>query len=164
MIEWDATFCPYCGHDFAMRKEEDVGPKVQPLMKNATVGGILAILAGLISIFLLVFIYLETHKYTSPSTVSYDWMIYTLLVVMASLGITGGFAALARKYYEFAVVGSACAVIGPGFFFALLGVIIISGAAAEFEERMRKSMPTARLESVMPREQIIDRPPPKQPK
>jgi hypothetical protein len=129
-INWRANVCPYCGHDYR---------NGQYSAKNATVGGILTVLASIISIFFLAYFYLSTHQYYQYdyyygySYVSYDWMIYLFLASMSILGIIGGICALGKAFYSMAVAGAACSVIGPGFFFGIPGLITIVNSSKEFK-------------------------------
>jgi len=128
-IDWGANLCPYCGNDY--RSE-------QYTAKNANVGGILTIIASVVSIFLLVYLYLSTHQYQNYNyyyyspPVNYDWMLYMFLGGMGIVGIIGGICAIGKVYYSMAVVGGACSIIGPGFFFGIPGLVTIVGSAKEF--------------------------------
>lgn len=132
-IDWGANLCPYCGYDYRAP---------QNTAKSASVGGILAILASIISIFLLVYLYLSSHQYTNyyyynPNYVNYDWMLYLFMAGMAVVGIVGGICALGKVYYSMAVVGGACSVIGPGFFFGIPALATIVSASKEFNHHSR---------------------------
>lgn len=125
-IDWGANICPYCGHDFRAS---------QYSAKNATVGGILTILASIVSIFLLVYMYLSTHQYQNYyyyTYVNYDWMLYLFMAGMAVIGIVGGICAIGKVFYSMAVVGGACSIIGPGFFFGIPGLVTIVGSSKDF--------------------------------
>jgi len=51
-------------------------------------------------------------------------------------GVIGGFAALMRKWFPIAVLGSAAAIFSPAFFFAVPGLILIANSAARFRDYM----------------------------
>jgi len=125
-IEWTANICPYCGHDYR---------EAQFTAKNATVGGILTVLASIISLFFLVYLYLQSHQYSyyyGGSYINYDWMLYLFMAAMSVIGLIGGMCALGKVYYSMAVVGGACSVIGFGFFFGIPGLISIVNSSREF--------------------------------
>jgi predicted nucleic acid-binding Zn ribbon protein len=123
-IEWTSNICPYCGYDFKAP---------QSPVRNASIGGILVILASIVSLFFLAYFYLTTHQSSYYySSINYDWMVYIFFVGMAVMGLFGGIAALGRVYYSVAVVGAACSILGPGFFFGIPGLSIIINSAREF--------------------------------
>lgn len=123
-IDWDSTTCPYCGYDFKV---------VQSPGRSASVGGILVILASIVSLFFLVYLYLVGHQTSYYySSINYDWMVYVFFAGMAVMGLFGGIAALGRAYYSIAVVGAACSILGPGFFFGIPGLSIVINSAREF--------------------------------
>lgn len=123
-IDWTSSLCPYCGYDFRV---------VQSPGRSASVGGILVILASIVSLFFLVYFYLSTHQTSYYySTTNYDWMVYVFFAGMAVMGLFGGIAAIGRVYYSIAVVGSACSILGPGFFFGIPGLSIVINSAKEF--------------------------------
>ena len=118
-IPWDAGICMYCGYDYRAKVKK--GTEGQLLT-----GGILSILAGFIGLVILII----TWANDSNVIVS----LYVLMVCCCVLGLIGGTAALARRWYPLAVLGSAAAMFNPAFFFAIPALILIAGSATRFKD------------------------------
>jgi len=145
-IDWQANVCQYCGHDFRM-------PLVQPAPPRSSkpvVGGVLIILAGVLSLAMSVMMVvidpadLEAWGY-DPSA-SYDMSLSDLEealgvcgaigLVLALVAILGGTFAVMRKSFAFAIIGGICAIIGFGFVvgsvLGLVGLILVALSRSEF--------------------------------
>lgn len=121
-IAWDANACMYCGHDYRKRAK----PGTEGYL---TTGAVLTVLAGVLGLLLLSVIVDASHFMSTSQKV-----ILAIMYVCSGLGVVGGIAALVRKMFPIAVLGSACAIFTPAFFFAVPGLVLVARAAAEFKD------------------------------
>ena len=124
-LAWDANVCQYCGHDFRVQAK----PKDQS-KDSLVVGGVLTILAGVFSLVLTTLIVSEAGRMDTASG-GFVALIYGCAV----LGLLGGLLALARKSFPISVLGAACSVFGPGFFFGIPGLALIVRGSTLFAGR-----------------------------
>jgi hypothetical protein len=125
-VAWDVNVCQYCGHDFRAPKKEV--PKDQ-----LVAGGVLTILAGILSIVLITIIVSSENELTTQATA-----MALLLYVFGGLGIFGGLLALMKRAFPVAVLGAACSIFGLGFFFGIPGLAMIIKSSTAF---VRKEEP-----------------------
>lgn len=121
-IGWDAFICMYCGHDY--REKPKRGTEGHLLT-----GAILTLLAGIMGMALLLTIYSDAG-FDAFS----DNPIMVLSFSCCIVGVIGGFAALMRKWFPIAVLGSAAAIFSPAFFFAVPGLVLIANSATRFKD------------------------------
>ncbi len=145
-IDWQANVCQYCGHDFRMPLVQPGPPK----SSKPVVGGILIILAGVLSLAMGVFMIavdpadMEAWGY-DPSA-SYDMSLSELDevlgvcgvigLVLALVAIIGGAFAVMRKGFAVAIIGGICGMIALGFVIGgvlgLVGLILVALSRSEF--------------------------------
>ena len=126
VIPWDVNVCQYCGHDYRAKPKEPVKQQSDWLL----VGSILTVLAGIISILLLTLVYID---YGDMGT--REVMLAVMLYAFATMAILGGIAGLARTSFTIAVLGAACGIVGPAFFFGIPGLVLIAQSMHRFEKR-----------------------------
>ena len=127
-ISWDASVCMYCGHDYR--------PKVKPGTEGQLLtGAILTLLGGVLGVALLTVSISFGHMSTSTE------ILAIISYACGGLGVIGGYMALARTHFPIAVLGAACAIFTPAFFFAIPGLILVSGSPARFKDYQRPDMP-----------------------
>ncbi len=123
-IPWDAGICMYCGHDYRVRASTKPGTE-----GDLMTGGILTLLASILGIALLLFMYTSSGWdvfTTNP--------IFVLSFACCVVGLAGGFAALASRFYPLAVLGSAASIFSPAFFFGIPGLILVAKSATKFKD------------------------------
>lgn len=120
-LSWDANVCQYCGHDFRASKAD-------PSRDHLVIGGVLTLLAGIFSIALTTLILADMWRIDMV-----DWAFAALVYCCAIAGVLGGMLALTRSSFPFSVFGAACAVFGPGFFFGIPGLVLITKSARAFD-------------------------------
>lgn len=119
-LAFDANVCQYCGHDYRV-KAKDQG-------KNQLMAGaVLTTVAGVFSAVLTTII-LSTAGEISSGGVAFALLIYGCAV----MGVIGGMLAMARKMFPVAVLGAACSIMGPAFFFGIPGLILIVKSSEQF--------------------------------
>jgi len=97
-----------------------------------TVGGILAIIAGVLQVILGLAVAIFGSIFTF-------WMMGWFgafgvpLIVFGIVAIIGGIYALRREVWGLALAGSICALISPWFILGLLGIIFVSLGKGEFK-------------------------------
>ena len=123
VISWEANVCQYCGHDFRPK------PPAKPAEGDQLVlGGILSILAGIVSILLVAAVNLDGSNMSNS-----EMLISSMLYLFAVLAVIGGLSSLARVSYTLSVFGAACGVFGLGFFFGIPALIFTARSPGEFE-------------------------------
>jgi hypothetical protein len=124
-MSWDANVCQYCGYDYRFK------PRTTKLVKEKLItGSILTILAGILSIAILTIMIALDGDIGAES-----WAMAVMVYICAFLGIMGGIVAMMRISYPFAVLGAACSIVGPAFFFGIPALILIAQSSAEFERQ-----------------------------
>jgi len=126
VISWGANVCQYCGHDFRPKPQ---GSKKTSDADVLLVGGILSILAGIVSIMLVAVINLEG---AGPSFE--EMLISAMIYVFAVMGVIGGLSSLSRVSYPLSVFGAACSIFGPGFFFGIPALVLTARTSNMFEK------------------------------
>jgi ribosomal protein L40E len=121
-IGWDAFVCAYCGHDYRSKSK----PGTEGYLVT---GAVLTIVAGILSVLLLTLIVAQAGDMTIEGMT-----LVTISAACSILGAIGGFAALMRKWFPFAVLGAVCAIFGPAFFFAIPGLVLIATSASRFKD------------------------------
>jgi hypothetical protein len=111
----------YCGHDYRARIK--AGTEGQLLT-----GAILTILAGILGIALLTIIVSQWNG--SVTNTAFAVLSYSC----SFLGVVGGFAALMRRWFPIAVLGAACSIFSPAFFFGIPGLVLIANSATRFRD------------------------------
>jgi uncharacterized protein (DUF983 family) len=124
-MSWDVNVCQYCGHDYRT-------PAKDATKDYLVVGGVLTTIAGVFSIVLTTII-ISTMGDMAPESVALAMLIYSCGVI----GILGGILAMMRKLFPFAVLGAACAIMGPAFFFGIPGLVLIAKSSRQFEDAQR---------------------------
>lgn len=121
-IGWDAIVCMYCGHNYQV--------KAKPGTEGYLItGAVLAILAGILGLILLTLAWSA-----SPDLDTSGEILLATSYTCSLLGVAGGLAALARKWFVLAVLGGACAIFTPAFFFAIPGLVLIGRSATAFKD------------------------------
>lgn len=120
VIAWDVNVCQYCGHDYR-------APAKDATKDYLVVGGVLTTVAGVFSIVLTTLI-ISTMGDITNGGLGLAVLIYSCGV----LGIIGGILAMMRKMFPFAVLGAACAIMGPAFFFGIAGLVLIVKSSHHF--------------------------------
>lgn len=116
VISWDANACQYCGHDFRVTPATAAkGSDEDTLL----IGAVFSMLAGIISIVLLLVINMEG---AGPSDT--ELLISAVMYAFAGLAILGGLSSLARVSWPLSVFGAACSIFGPGFFFGIPALVL----------------------------------------
>ena len=121
-ISWDAIACMYCGHDYRAKTK----PGTEGYLMT---GAVLTIVAGILAIALLT-ILVDQYDHLSAGNMALATISYTCSII----GVVGGYAALMRKWFPIAVLGGACAIFTPAFFFAIPGLVLIAISATSFRE------------------------------
>ena len=124
-IGWDANACQYCGHDY--RKKKDEAPS-ESAANTLLVGAIFSILAGIVSTMLVMVINMEG---AGPSDA--ELIVSALMYLFAILAVIGGLSSLAKASYTMSVLGAACSIFGPGFFFGIPALVLTAKSASVFE-------------------------------
>lgn len=119
-MSWDVNVCQYCGHDY------------RAVAKNAArdylvAGGVLTMIAGVFSIVLTTII-IATTGHLPPEGAALAALIYCCGI----LGVLGGILAMMKMWFPFAVLGAACAIMGPAFFFGIPGLVLIVKSSSQF--------------------------------
>jgi predicted nucleic acid-binding Zn ribbon protein len=125
-ISWDSNACQYCGHDYRQKK---LGEMKESATNNLLVGAIFSILAGIVSIMLVAVINMEG---AGPSDA--EMLISAMMYFFAVLAVIGGLSSLARVSYPMSVLGAACSIFGPGFFFGVPALVLTAKSGAAFEQ------------------------------
>jgi len=110
----------YCGHDYRKRTK----PGTEGYLVT---GAILTILAGVLGLVLLTVVLGASRDFDLSGAA-----IMAISYVCSGLGVVGGVSALMRKWFTLAVLGSACAIFTPSFFFAIPGLALIARSATSF--------------------------------
>ena len=126
VIGWDANACQYCGHDYRKKKVADA---VESASNNLLVGAICSILAGIVSIVLVMVINMDG---SGPS--DEELIVSSMMYLFAVLAVIGGLSSLAKVSYPMSVLGAACGIFGPGFFFGIPALVLTSKSAQAFEK------------------------------
>jgi len=92
-------------------------------------GAVLTILAGILGFSLLTLVVDQEHHLSTSGAA-----LVAISYVCSVLGIVGGLAALMRKWFSIAVLGGACAIFTPAFYFAIPGLVLVARSAASFRE------------------------------
>ena len=119
-ISWDAMACMHCGHNYLTKAK----PGTEGFLVT---GAVLTTLAGILGFVILALVTDANHRLDTSSEV--------LLVVSYTcsiMGVVGGLAALKRRWFQVAVLGGACAIFTPAFFFAIPGLALIVRSATTF--------------------------------
>ncbi|HIH01704.1 TPA: zinc ribbon domain-containing protein [Thermoplasmata archaeon] len=126
VIGWDANACQYCGHDYRKKKGEETK---ESAVNALLVGAIFSILAGIVSTMLVMVINMEG---SGPSNA--ELVVSSMMYLFAVLAIIGGLSSLAKVSYPMSVLGAACSIFGPGFFFGVPALVLTAKSAAAFEK------------------------------
>ncbi|HUV61169.1 MAG TPA: zinc ribbon domain-containing protein [Thermoplasmata archaeon] len=126
VISWDALVCQYCGHDFRGKPVEAKKPNDADAL---LVGAILSVLAGIVSMLLVAVINMDG---AGPSTE--EMVVSSMVYVFAVLGVIGGLSSLSRYSYPISVLGAACCIFGPGFFFGIPALVLTARSSSAFDQ------------------------------
>lgn len=126
-VAWDVNVCQYCGHDFRAPPKDQAKDQSKDQL---VAGGVLTILAGMLSIVLTTIIVSSQNELTDQATA-----MAMLLYVFGALGVFGGLLALMKRAFPVAVLGAACSVFGLGFFFGIPGLALIIKSSKAFVSR-----------------------------
>ena len=126
VISWEALVCQYCGHDF---REKPVEAKKPHDADTLLVGAILSVLAGIVSMLLVAVINMDG---AGPSTE--EMVVSSMVYVFAVLGVIGGLSSLSRYSYPISVLGAACCIFGPGFFFGIPALVLTARSSSAFDQ------------------------------
>ena len=124
-MSWDVNVCQYCGHDYRV-------PAKDASKDYLVVGGVLTTITGVFSIVLTTIIISTMGELETESTA-----LAILIYSCGVLGVLGGLLAMMRKLFPFAVLGAACAIMGPAFFFGIPGLVLIVKSSRQFEDAPR---------------------------
>jgi hypothetical protein len=136
------SFCPGCGAPTTPLTEicTNCGVRVAKAIKEKTwkptTAGILSIISGAIGVtFCIVVVVLgSTIGAFFGFEVVWGWSTFAIpLIISGIIAIVGGIYALRRKIWGLALVGSICALIGPGSLLGLLAIIFVIMGKREFE-------------------------------
>jgi hypothetical protein len=100
-----------------------------------TVGGILAIIAGAISVIfcIVVVVFGRIIGAFFGFEVVWGWSTFAIpLIILGTIAIVGGIFALKRKIWWLALVGAICAIIGPAGILGILAIIFVIMGKGEF--------------------------------
>lgn len=123
-VGWDVNVCQYCGHDFrAPPKDQAKNQDKDQLVA----GGVLTILAGILSIALTTIMISSMNELSNQATA-----MAMLLYIFGALGVFGGLLALMKRAFPVAVLGAACSIFGLGFFFGIAGLALIIKSSKAF--------------------------------
>jgi predicted nucleic acid-binding Zn ribbon protein len=123
-ISWDSNACQYCGHDYRRKMVE-----TKESAKNSLLlGAIFSMLAGIVSVMIVAVINMEG---AGPS--DSELIISSMMYLFAVLAIVGGLSSLARVSYPMSVLGAACSIFGPGFFFGVPALVLTAKSAEAFD-------------------------------
>lgn len=125
VIPWDVNVCQYCGHDYRTRPKEPAKEQSDWLL----VGSILTVLAGIISVLVLTLVFVDYGHMDTRET-----LLAAMLYAFAALAVIGGLSGLARSSFTLAVLGAACGIVGPAFFFGIPGLVLIAQSMHRFEK------------------------------
>ncbi len=144
-IQFDASVCPYCGHDY--RIPLGMPGQTQKTWKPA-VGGALVIVAGILAIAMgAMYMTFDASdieslgvtlpaEYTAEDIAGMLTMCGAVLFVFAIIAIIGGIFGIRRKYFALAIAGGVFGLLGIGFFLgsvlALVGLILLAVSRNEF--------------------------------
>jgi hypothetical protein len=97
-----------------------------------TVGGILALIAGVFQV--IVGIVIAVVGGIGGWFIGMGWLsaIGAPLIVLGIVAIVGGIYAFKRNIWGLALAGSICALIGPWFLLGILAIIFVSLGKREF--------------------------------
>jgi len=101
-----------------------------------TTAGILSIISGAIGVTLCIVVVVlgSTIGAFFGFEVVWGWSTFAIpLIISGIIAIVGGIYALRRKIWGLALVGSICALIGPGSLLGLLAIIFVSLGKGEFK-------------------------------
>lgn len=126
-MSWDAKACQYCGHNYGAKP-----PETKSNDDALVIGGILSILAGIVSI-LLVTVFMMDYEDISDAQLVFLSMLYAFAVI----AVIGGLSNLSRSSFTISVLGAACGVIGLGFFFAIPALVLTAKTSDEFSQKER---------------------------
>jgi hypothetical protein len=129
-VAWDVNVCQYCGHDFRVPPKDQAKDTAKDQL---VAGGVLTILAGILSIMLTTIIISSENELGTQGTA-----MALLLYVFGGLGVFGGLLALMKRAFPVAVLGAACSIFGLGFFFGIPGLAMIIKSSKAF---VRKEEP-----------------------
>ncbi|HEX9909017.1 MAG TPA: hypothetical protein VGB78_11240 [Thermoplasmata archaeon] len=116
----------YCGHDFTKKEK----PGTEGFLMT---GAVLTTVAGILGIALLSILSSEWGDWSVQQT-SFLVISYTCGI----LGVIGGVASIMRVQFPVAVLGGACAIFTPAFFFAIPGLVLIARSASLFKDFEKK--------------------------
>lgn len=119
-LAFDANVCQYCGHDFRARPKDETKDYL-------TAGAVLTTVAGVFSIVLTSII-----VYSAGDLSSSGLALVLLIYGCAVMGIVGGMLAMMKRMFPVAVLGAACSIMGPAFFFGIPGLILIVKSSRQF--------------------------------
>ena len=125
-MSWDAKACQYCGQDYGAKP-----PETKSNDDALVIGGILSILAGIVSILLVTIIMMD-YDYADISDAQLVFM--SMLYIFAVIAVIGGLSNLSRSSFTVSVLGAACGIIGLGFFFAIPALVLTAKTSDEFEK------------------------------
>jgi len=121
-ISWDAMACMYCGHNYLTKAK----PGTEGFLVT---GAVLTILAGILGFVILTLVADANRRLDTSSEV-----LLAVSYTCSVMGVMGGLAALKRKWFPIAVLGGACAIFTPAFFFAIPGLALIVRSATSFTD------------------------------
>jgi len=145
-IPFDASVCPYCGHDYriSMLQGQAVKRTWKPLL-----GGILIVVAGILALgmgalyLVMDASYIEDAGIELPADITAEDIesIMTgcgvVMFVFAIVALVGGYFGIRRKRFGFAIAGGIFGLLGLGFFLgsilALIGIILVAISRDEFD-------------------------------
>lgn len=130
-ISWDASVCPYCGHDYRMQMYGQAAKKETAM---PTVGGILIIIAGLIEIAGGSII-AAGSTFFIPLGFGGGLAIAcgAVVLILGIIALLGGVFAVQRKHFGLAILGG---ILGLGGWFipGLIGLILVAVSRDEFAD------------------------------
>ncbi len=131
-IAWDASVCPYCGHDYRAQMYGQQQVKKESAMPM--VGGILILIAGLIEIAGGAVVigggaFFVSLDFGGAIAIACG----ALVVLLGVIALIGGVFAIQRKHFGLAILG---AILGLGGWFipGLIGLILIAVSRDEFRD------------------------------
>ena len=124
-MSWDAKACQYCGHDYGAKP-----PQAKASTEALLVGGVLSIMAGIVSILLVTVLMMDYDELSDAGLV-----LTSMLYVFAVISVIGGLSSLSRMSFPVSILGATCGVIGLGFFFGIPALVLTAKTSEEFADK-----------------------------
>lgn len=141
-----ASFCSNCGRDPYRVTPYDAGTAWEPIQESPRsgvplIGGILAILAGILALGQGVIYAMANEIATTQgfTEIAGSLCVCSGIDILFGLAsVVGGIFAIQRKHFALALIGAILGMLGIGFvigaLFGLIALVLIAVSKAEFED------------------------------